>query len=250
VATTNRELAFLRSALVYAKKGRTIRDVPFFPIDPENNVRKGFVRDDQYEALARATMEEGLWLRTAFEIAYRFGWRSGETFALRVRHLDFIEGVVWVDDSKNSDGKHAYMTGTLRRLLTACVAGKQPDDPVLDRDGRPIVDYRDAWQRAVKAAGCEGLLFHDLCRTGMRNLRRMGIPESLAMRIAGRKTASIFRRYDIVDEGDLKDASKRLERRMAKLVGRDKKLDHTTTIQGGGRSTIQASKTLATKHLN
>jgi hypothetical protein len=39
---------------------------------------------------------------------------------------------------------------------------------------------------------------------------RAGIPRSVAMRIAGHKTESVYRRYDIVPQGGLHEAAMRL----------------------------------------
>ena len=76
-------------------------------------------------------------------------------------------------------------------------------------DGKPtrIYEFRKAWATACTAAGIAGKLFHDLRRTGVRNLIRAGVQQAIAMKITGHKTDSIFRRYLIVDEELLAQAT-------------------------------------------
>jgi len=104
------------------------------------------------------------------------------------------------------------LTSDVGILLEACVAGKGADDFVFTRaDGKPVLDFRQRWESLTEAAGCPGLLFHDLRRSAVRNMTRRGIIESAAMKISGHKTRNVFERYNIVSESDLADAALKIE---------------------------------------
>jgi hypothetical protein len=45
----------------------------------------------------------------------------------------------------------------------------------------------------------------------VRNLERVGVSQVVAMKITGRKAASVYRRYRIVDEADMREAPSRTE---------------------------------------
>lgn len=76
--------------------------------------------------------------------------------------------------------------------------------------GQPVHDFRKAWSHACDKVGLVGMLRHDFRRSAVRNMERAGVPRSVAMKISGHKTESIYRRYAIVSESDIQDATRRL----------------------------------------
>ena len=213
--------------------------MPAFPHLKENNVRKGFLEDEQLHKLI-ANAE--LWFRALVECGRTYGWRVSELLNMRVEQVDLVQKVIRLEPgtTKNNDGREVFMTETVRALLTECVRGKSADKQVFTRgNGNPVRDFRVTWERACSRAGigqtvcgecaeqmdsgkgcpkCKsqrsiysGLIFHDLRRTAARNLRRAGIPETVIMKIGGWRTRSVFERYAIVSRTDIADAMRKLQ---------------------------------------
>lgn len=127
-ATINRELAALKRMFTIGAQATPpkVNRVPHFHMLKENNVRSGFVNDEQYQALVAACSKVAMWLRALFETGYTYGWRTSELLTLQVRQIDFSAGTIQLDagTTKNDEARVAKMTSTVRALLTAMVFWK------------------------------------------------------------------------------------------------------------------------------
>jgi integrase len=211
-ATINRDLAALRRALNLARMAGKVQKLPAFPHLKEAAPRSGFVDESVYVKLAANATE--LWLRSLLACGYNFGFRKGELLNLKVGQVDLAARTIRLNagETKSGDGRVIKMTDDVYVLLTACVSGKKAADYVFSRaNGKRVKDFRDSWTNLCTKAGVPELLFHDLRRSAVRNMERAGVPRSWATKISGHKTESVYRRYAIVSEADLADATRRIE---------------------------------------
>jgi integrase len=81
---------------------------------------------------------------------------------------------------------------------------------LMHQNGRPYArEYSGA---ACRRAGQPGRLIHDLRRTAARRFVRSGLQPAVAQRLTGHATPSVFQRYNIISEADLRDAAKVLDK--------------------------------------
>ncbi len=217
-ASIKNDLSILRRAFRLAERAKkTI--CPTFPTIQVHNTRSGFFERPEFEAV-RAELPT--YLRPVFTFAYMTGWRTmSEILTLQWRQVDLSAGMVRLEPgtTKNDEGRmlpysilpelgallHAQrdLTTHLERQHGIIIPW------VFHREGRPIKDFRKSWRNACKAAGIPDRIPHDFRRTAVRNLERAGVPRSVAMKLTGHKTESVYRRYAIVAEADLAEGLKK-----------------------------------------
>ncbi len=224
-ATVNRDLAALGRMFSLAVQAGRVSGRPHIPKLREAGPRQGFMEYAEYLAIREHLPPD---YQDILDFGYHSGWRKGEIVHLEWRDVDRDAGVIRLrpELSKNHEGRVLALSEPLRTMIErrwkarslGCLL-------VFQKDDRPIGDWRKTWTRACIRAGffrvikldtetveknAPTKLFHDLRRTVVRNLIRAGVPERVAMSVTGHKTRSVFDRYNIVSEADLRQATCRL----------------------------------------
>jgi len=217
-ATINRELAALKRMFNLGKRALKVGQPPYIPMLKEDNVRKGFFEYPEYQAFLDHLPT---YLQPVMETAYITGWRIKSEILTRLKiHLDMSEGWLRLDtgETKNGEGRQFPLIPELRRVMEDQLARTRELERntgriipwLFHRDGQPIKDFRYVWDKAKELAAVPDRIPHDFRRTAVRNLERAGVPRSVAMKLVGHKTESMYRRYAIVEESDMKEAAEKL----------------------------------------
>jgi integrase len=150
------------------------------------------------------------------------GWRKQNILDLRWNQVDLNARTVRLNPgtTKNDTGQMVILHGELleaiqtqwERRKVAEIPGQSPTllcPYVFHRNGKRIKDYRKSWDKARETTGLTNKILHDFRRTAVRDMVRAGVNERVAMMISGHKTRSVFDRYNIVSEDDLREAARR-----------------------------------------
>ncbi len=228
-ATINRELSALKRMFTLAIQAGKLLQKPHIPMLAEDNIRTGFFERAQFEQVRNRLPPLYQALVT---LAYYTGWRvNSELLTLEWHQVDREVGVIRLEpgSTKNREGrvfKYAEITE-----VKAALDGLWARHEALERQavisplvfcrrkGQRIRTFWKRWRTAIEAAGCPGRVPHDFRRTAVRNLNRAGVPETIAMKVTGHKTRSVFDRYDITSEEDLAEASRKLQALAGTIAG-------------------------------
>jgi len=249
-ATINRELAALRRAFTIAVEQERLSAaaVPRVKLFAEHNARQGFVERADFDAVVSRL---SVYLQDYARFAYGSGWRKAEVATLEWPAVDKASTRVTLrrEHSKNGEPRVLPLVGELAEIIArrrqdrtyTTVTGDTAESRyIFHRHGARIGDFRKAWTAACIAAGFakpklrrEGqpvldrqgqpimratLIFHDLRRSAVRNLVAAGVDQSVAMRVTGHQTISVFQRYRIVSDDDVRAALERTQAALAHAV--------------------------------
>ncbi|MCK5506290.1 MAG: tyrosine-type recombinase/integrase [Thermodesulfovibrionia bacterium] len=245
---------------------------PYIPKLTENNVRTGFFEHAEYllfkDALPdflRAVFITGYFTGMRIQEILNLTWQQVNIFEKKIT-LD-------AGTTKNKEARIIPLTGELYDVVFKQKVVRDEHylncPYVFFNEGEQIGDFRSIWDNAIfkcgwsikyKCTECgvhtaitdkkqlkkltcsncgnekfrrDDKIFHDLRRTAVRNMIRAGVPEKVAMAISGHKTRSVFDRYNIVNEEDLRKATEKVFKHHEETT---KRLEKVKTIKTGTNS--------------
>lgn len=204
-ATVNRRLAMLKRAFKLGRRhGLLSFPLPEFPHYTEHNTRTGYLDEDtasqMWQLLPRG-------LSDFCRFLYACGMRKGQAAKLTWDMVIGDELHIPAKLCKAREPMILPLRGELQRVIDSCRTYRQESIPfIFHFEAKPIGDFRKKWREAAWAVGKSKLLVHDLRRSAVRNLRLRGVPHEVCKRITGHKTDSVFWRYRIVTDDEVKKA--------------------------------------------
>ena len=111
------------------------------------------------------------------------------------------------EDTKTGEGRSIPLHQILTKMLQEVKVRFLNHDFVFTRDGEPINalgSFKENFRKACQKAGIEDFRFHDLRHVAINNWRKAGHDYFKIMKATGHKTMAVFKRYNTVDEEELK----------------------------------------------
>lgn len=242
IATVNRELEALRAVLLYALRHGWIKFNPLAAGPPliltgEEERRDRVPTPEEEAAILAVCVSPREHLRPLIIATRDTGLRRGALLSLRFSDIDWDRKLIRVPAPGNRYKKRPKAIGMTTRLLAEFrqlweESNKDPNRKIFGwwhvkkgedgeeiRTWRPVAGIKKAYATALKLAGVEDLRFTDWRHGYATDLMEAGVPQHLAMKLAGHTQAETHSIYANVDDRLALQAAARLDRLHAQRAG-------------------------------
>jgi integrase len=209
-ASVNKESQLLHHMFKKAMAWGKAVDNPVMHVSPlpVNNRRLRYLSQEEIRRLLAAADEI---LRPLVVVALHTGLRRGEMFALTWPDVDMSLGVIRVPHTKSGERREIPMSHTLRETLQQLPRRLGSNRVFPGQAGRARVSIRWRFQRALRDAGIEGLVWHDLRHTFASFLVMAGVNLTSVKELLGHKTIAMTLRYAHLAPDFQREAINRLD---------------------------------------
>lgn len=147
------------------------------------------------------------------------GMRAGEMFSLKWSHIDIENGLIHIADPKNKRSRKAFMTSTIKDMLSSYKVGKPEDFVFRSKRGGKINEVSHTFDRVVKDLKInEGIkdprqkvVFHTLRHTFASWLAIQGTPILTIKELMGHQSLAMTERYSHLSPDHKKQAIEGIE---------------------------------------
>jgi len=208
-ATIHKEISSLKSMLNTAVRYNKIETNPIkdASMPKLSNSRMLSISHYDFMHLLECAEEH---IKPVLTMAYYEPMRKDEIIRLTWKEIDIKAGFIRLAASRTKggiEGRSIPIHPAVRKMLSLLPRSFQSNRVFLRRvNGQyeQFNDFRKSWKSARKKAGLDDFVFHDFRHVAISNLRKAGNSPTVIMKASGHKTMSMFLRYNLVDEEDLK----------------------------------------------
>jgi integrase len=202
-ATVNMEVMILKVAINRAIKHGKLHFNQIARVKKlqENNVRQRLLTEKEFDTVLRNCDSH---IKGPVMVGYYMGLRLSEIINLTWPEVDLKRGFIRLaaERTKTNTSRSIPLHPKVKAILETLPRGLHTDRVFLF-DGKPFNEFKRSWKTALKNAGIEDFVFHDLRHCALNNLRKAGNDFFQVMALSGHKTMSVFKRYNLVTEDEL-----------------------------------------------
>jgi integrase len=160
----NRELALLKHMYTKAVEWGRVKESPARKV----KLLKGEVRRVRFllpEEIQKLLSNCADHLRPIVTVALHTGMRKGELLNLSWNQLNFEQGIITLEDTKNHERRDIPMNETVKNVLQGI--GRRGEHVFCNEDGQRFGEVRTSFETALRRSGIDDFRFHE-CATKLR----------------------------------------------------------------------------------
>ncbi len=191
-ATVNRELSLLKHLLNKAVEWGRVRENPAKKVKPlKGEVKRvRYLMPDEIQTLLSNCTEH---LKPIVTVAVHTGMRAGELLGLQWSQVNYEQGIITLQDTKNHERRDIPMSETVRSTLK----GLKREGPFVfcDEQGKRFGRIQTSFRTALRKSGIEDFRFHDLRHCFASTLVMAGEDLNTVRELLGHKDLTMTLRY-------------------------------------------------------